>query len=96
MTYKTKLFSSQFLVDKNNNTLNWEVAFKSDDLDQQINDWVDATNNVIVNCSAPALHGEWIDEAKNRKTIIITVIVIYTPKEQPNDGQQYPEFRPDA
>jgi hypothetical protein len=92
--YKTKLFSSQFLVVKNGETLLWETALTSDDLDQQINDWVETTENVIVSCSSPAIHGEWLDDTKQRKTIIITVMVIYSPRVTDNDGQSYPEFKP--
>jgi monomeric isocitrate dehydrogenase len=92
MLYKTKLFSSQYIVEKDEATGLWDMTGKSDDIDTQINDWVDTTGNRIFSSSAPAMHAEWTDNTFKRKTIIISLVVIYVPEEDLNVGE-YPEYR---
>jgi len=90
MLIKTKLFSSQFVVEREEDG-SWSTLNKTDDIDDQINMWVDTTNNVIVNTSAPAMHAEWLDAEHKRKTIIVSLIVMYTTEE--TSYVEYPEFR---
>jgi len=91
MLFKTKLFSSQFVVERNEGG-SWDTLNKTEDVDTQINDWVDATSNTIVSTSAPSIHAEWLDAGNKRKTIIVSVMVIYTTEGEENVGS-YPELR---
>jgi hypothetical protein len=90
MRVKTKLFSSQFVVEREEDG-SWSILNKTDDIDDQINIWVDTTGNLIVNTSAPSMHAEWLDAEHKRKTIIVSLMVMYTTEE--NDNVEYPEFR---
>ena len=91
MLLKTKLFSSQFVVEREEDG-SWALLNKTDDIDDQINSWVDSTSSYIVNVSPPAMHAEWIDSTNRRKTIILSVMVIYKALES-NNVIEYPEFR---
>jgi hypothetical protein len=92
MYYKTKTFSSQFVVEKDQANQAWNLVNKTDDIDAQINSWVDATESMIITSSAPAMHAEWLDGDHTKKIIILSVIIIYLPGGTDNDGA-YPEFR---
>lgn len=94
MLFKTKLFSSQFVVEKTAEG-GWETIQQTQDVDTLINDWVDETQNSVVSTSAPSIHAEWVDVEKKRKTIIVSVMVIYSLEDTENDGS-YPEFRDPA
>lgn len=91
MLFKTKLFSSQFVVERVEGG-SWETLNKTEDVDTQINEWVDETGSTIVSTSSPSIHAEWLDSEKKRKTIIVSVMVIYTPEGEENVGS-YPELR---
>jgi hypothetical protein len=95
MYYKTKTFSSQFVVEKDSANQSWNLINKTDDIDSQINNWVDATESMIITSSAPSMHAEWLDSDHAKKIIILSVIIIYLPKGADNDGT-YPEFREPA
>jgi hypothetical protein len=90
MLIKTKLFSSQFVVEREEDG-SWSVLNKTDDIDDQINMWVETTRNLIVNTSAPSMHAEWLDAEHKRKTIIVSLMVMYTTEE--TGDVEYPEFR---
>ena len=91
MLLKTKLFSSQFVVEREEDG-SWSMLNKTDDIDDQINIWVESTNSYLVNISPPAMHAEWVDLTNKRKTIILSVMVIYKVLESRN-VIEYPEFR---
>jgi hypothetical protein len=88
MKVKTKLFSSQFVVERDEYG-SWGVLNKTEDVDDQVNSWVEESGNKIVGVSPPAMHAEWIDKECSKKTIIVSVMVMYTEGE----GYEYPEFR---
>jgi len=88
---KTKLFSSQFVVEREEDG-GWALLNKTDDIDDQINNWVDSTSSYIVNVSPPAMHAEWTDSTNKRKTIILSIMIIYKTLESSN-VIEYPEFR---
>lgn len=90
--FKTKMFSAQFIVEKDSTNESWALLNKTEDLDDQINDWVEATQNKIVSTSAPAMHAEWMDAGFTKKVIIVSIVVIYAPTEFDN-AAAYPEFR---
>lgn len=89
MKVKTKMFSSQFVVEKDQYG-SWSLLNKTEDIDDQINLWVDVSGSKLVNVSPPAMHAEWIDKECNKKTIIVSIMVMYV---QEDSGNEYPEFR---
>ena len=95
MLYKTKMFSSQYTVEKDTNNSLWDMTQKTEDIDAQINNWVDSTGNRVVSVSAPAMHAEWIDPDRKKKTIIMSLVVIYVPEEALDVGE-FPEYRAES
>ena len=92
MLHKTKLFSSQFVIEKSQDQEFWSLVNKTEDIDKQINEWVDVTKSNIVNLSPPTMHAEWLDNTYAKKVIILSIVVIYAPTEEDNVGR-YPEYK---
>ena len=91
MLFRTKLFTAQFFLDKADNDT-WDIFDKTEDLDKSINNWLSETGYRIVSTSAPAIHAEWLDSNNKKKTVILSVMVIYL-QEGGDNAEQFPEFR---
>lgn len=76
---RTKMFEEHRIANKPPGAApgTWIIKSRTVPIDEAINHWLTETGNILVGCSPPGIHVQWMDKEMTTRAIIVAVMVNY-------------------
>lgn len=77
--YRIKMFEEHRVVRKDPGAApgTWITISKTTPIDEAINCWLQETGSILVSCSPPGFHIQWLDKEMTVRAVILSVMVTY-------------------